>query len=317
MPTDVEKAQAELRAQRLTQDTRVIVSFGAREGGFELTLQLRLDIMDRYGRRRMLRDPAGKFMGFAISDEAFCYLDAVTLAEDPMTRHPQVELNYGSEAAPNWRKVDIYKMQNPFWDVFYPKAAKNATVMVFQVTKWWMGSEYCLQELGWFLVESIQAATRGEPTPCILMVFEESKVEFAELLTQLRSGLETGNPGQKLVDAKYTRMLQALQPLLDDWAQTKAQRQVALTQVQLPRVFDYLKSRCVTVPAYQGFGFTDLYDAQQQRIAQDPRQTAQPAHDYKYDFAFNYGFDEAFRQRFFELLDADLRKKGIAPVPGA
>jgi hypothetical protein len=317
MPTDQEKARAELRAQRLTQDTRVIVSFGAREGGFELTLQLRLDIMDRYGRRRILRDAAGRFLRFEVSDEAFCYLDAVTLADDPMTRHPQVELNYGSEAAPQWRKVDIYKMQNPFWDTFYPKAVKNATVMVFQVTKWWMSSEYCLQELGWFLVECFQAATRGEPTSCILLVFEESGADFERLLGRLRAGLETGNLHQVMIGERYARLLEALKTLTDDWAQKKAQQQVALTQVQIPRVFDYLKSRCVTVPRFQGFGFTDLYDGQQRRIAQDPKASAQPAHAYSYDFKFNYGLDEAFRARFFALLDADLGKRGIQPVPGA
>jgi hypothetical protein len=316
MPND--KELAELRARELTKDTRVIVSFGAREGGFELTLQLRLDIMDRYGRRRIVRDPAGKFLRFDVSDESFCYLDAVTLADDPKTSHPQVELNYGSEAAPQWRKVDIYKMQNPFWDVFYPKAVKNAAVMVFQVTKWWMTSEYCLQELGWFLVECFNASTRGEPTSTILMVFQESKVDFDHLLTQLRGGLESGDLRRRLVGKQYDRLIQALEPMMQEWESAKAQRRISSTQTQLPRVFDYLKSRCVTVPAgFEAFGFTDLYDDDQKRIAIDPRAPAQPQHAYSNDFKFNYGFDEAFRKRFFELLDADLRKTGIFPVPGA
>lgn len=315
MPTD--KELAELRARELTKDTRVIVSFGAREGGFELTLQLRLDIMDRYGRRRIVRDPAGKFLRFDVSDESFCYLDAVTLADDPKTSHPQVELNYGSEAAPQWRKVDIFKMQNPFWDTFYPKAVKNAAVMVFQVTKWWMSSEYCLQELGWFLVECFNASARGEPTACILMVFQESEKDFEVLLTQLRGGLESGDLRRRLVGKQYDRLIQALEPMMDEWAAAKSQRRTSITQMQVPRVFEHLKNRCVTVPAnFEAFGFTDQYDAQQQRMADDPRAAA-PQGAYSYEFKFNYGFDEAFRKKFFELLDADLRKSGIFPVPGA
>jgi hypothetical protein len=324
-PEDLELAQ--LRAIQMTSETRVIVSFGARAGGFELTLQLRLDIMDRYGRRRIARDANGRFLRFDVSDESFCYLDAVTLAKDAATAHPQVELNYGSQAEPLWRKVDIYKMQNPFWDTFYPMAVKNAVVMIFQITKWWMSSEYCLQELAWFLVDAIQSAARGQPMACIFMVFGESKEEFAKLLNDLHGGFDGNDLGRTLVGEKYLRLIAILQPLLDDWAQAKV-RNRASSKVHAARVIHHIRSRCVDVPKPSAtLSFTDLYSESGQRLPQDPLtgqrlpqdpRTGAPvaAQAYTNQFDFNYSFDGVFRRKFFSLLDEDLRKSGIYPVHG-
>jgi len=306
----------ELAAQQLTSTTRVIVSFGAREGGFELTAQLRLDIMDRYGKRRVLRDPAGKWLQ-TIADDAFCYLDAITLKDAEGTKYDQLALPKTIDGKEQWVKVDLNKMANPFWDTYYPAAVANAAVMIFQITKPWLASEYCLEELGWFIVQGLSNLDKGKESPCIFMVFPEAETEFQLLLTQLRQGLSTRRPSACIDGNKYKRMLKGFATLdvpYADVASGAGAAKLASLRGRVERLFTAMASRCMQVPP--GFGalsFTDYHGQDQARLAQDPA-LGVPAHMYSNTFEYNYNITEAFQKKLFELLDKDLAKVGILPV---
>jgi hypothetical protein len=306
------------KAQELTKTTRVIVSFGAREGGFELTAQLRLDIMDRYGKRKIIRDPAGKFLGVQ-SDDAFCYLDAVTLAQAEGTSYDKLTLD-NKIAADAKRKVgvDLYKMANPFWDTYYPAAVANAAVMIFQVTNVWLDSPFCLEEFGWFIVNAVKNLDSGKPSACVFVVFQESENAFAELLNKLRMGLKLSNARSTLPGEKYLRMMDALGAVQVSYADMArggdARARATVLQANVDRVLNMIQSRIVPVPfEYEAFSATDYYDAQERQISQ--LGSAAPAGAaYTHKFNFRYGITQEFERELFRILDADLAKAGVYPV---
>jgi hypothetical protein len=310
-----------LSAQQITSTTRVIVSFGARDGGFELTAQLRLDIMERYGKRRVIRTPDGRFLRLE-ADESFCYLDAVTLKQAPGTSYDRLQLDKavaGTPAGGAKQKVaiDLNKMANPFWDTYYPQAVANAAVMVFQITTPWLESPFCLEEMGWFIVQSLRNVALGRPLACVFMVFDEAKDAFKTLLGQLRLGLTTKQPTQCIVGYPYERMLKGFAsldgPFLDAARNPAA---LALQRSQFNALLTAMTERCIDVPpGFGAIGFTDYYDAQEQRIKLGANGAAPPQAAYDHRFNFNYGITETFKNKLFELLDADLAKSGIVPVP--
>jgi hypothetical protein len=309
-----------LSAQQITATTRVIVSFGARDGGFELTAQLRLDIMERYGRRRVLRTHDGRFLSLE-ADESFCYLDAVSLKQAPGTTYDRLQLDKTVAGLAGGAKqkvaIDLNKMANPFWDTYYPQAVANAAVMVFQITTPWLESPFCLEEMGWFIVQSLRNTALGRPLACVFMVFDEAKDAFSNLLGQLRLGLTTKQPTQCIVGYPYERMLKGFAsldgPFLDAARNPGA---LALQRAQFNTLLTAMTDRCIHVPpGFGAIGFTDYYDAQEQRINLGASGAAPSHAAYDHRFNFNYGINEAFKNRLFELLDADLASSGVVPVP--
>ncbi|MFZ1415304.1 MAG: hypothetical protein WAS73_12105 [Defluviicoccus sp.] len=111
---------------KLTDSTRVIMSFGSAFGGFEFAMQLRYDIMQK--------------LGIGWDDKpAFVYLDAESLKHQKDSSYP-------------WdQQLGIYKMSNPFWKAFYEGALDHARNMIFLLTKQWLTSQYCWEELQFFI----------------------------------------------------------------------------------------------------------------------------------------------------------------------
>ncbi len=313
-PTPV-TAPTRLDAQQLTSTTRIIISFGARDGGFELTEHLRLDIMDRYGKRQIFRDKNDKFL-YAKSDESFCYLDAITLGQARGTSYPFLELDKTIRGAKKKVHIDLNKMANPYWDTYYPEAVANSAVMIFQITDPWLASEYCLQELGWFIVQALKNIEMGRSVGCIFMVFEEAQAEFEGLLKRLRQGLTNDIAGRSMEQCyTYARMMQALKAI-----EIPAEAGTGLVAAQRHRIDQLLTlmaKRVAKVPraASEGIGFTDFYDEKEQRIEQNPRVPGTPQHTYSHDFSYKYGITEKFETHLFSLLDPELARAGIKPVP--
>jgi hypothetical protein len=307
-------APTRLDAQQLTSTTRVIVSFGARDGGFELTAQLRLDIMDRYGKRKVIRAPNGNFLHVE-SDEAFCYLDAITLGQARGTTYDKLQLEKTIGGVKQKVFVDLNKMANPYWDTYYPEAVANSAVMIFQITNPWLTSEYCLEELGWFMIQALKNLEMGRPVGCIFMVFEEAKAGFEGLLARLRQGLTTNVASKSLQGYPYARMMKALQAIQIPYAQAHT-RLAAARRSHLNQLLTIMADRVAIVPpgGFDEIGFTDLYDDQQQRIKQDPRVQGTPQHMYSHDFSYKYGITQEFEKHLFSLLDPELAHVGIHPV---
>ena len=106
----------------VTNDTKVLMSFGARTGGFEFAMQLRHDIYRKFG-----VDPAAR--------PGFCYLDGESLRGDPRT-------TYTYDA-----RSDNNMMANPEWDENYQAAMDNCKTMVLLITREWLVSKWCWREL--------------------------------------------------------------------------------------------------------------------------------------------------------------------------
>jgi hypothetical protein len=105
--------------------TRVVLSFGAAAGGFEFAMELRRNIMAKYG-KQFLDDPT------------FVYLDAESLREDQATRYTWDD------------KLGIWKMSNEFWKQYYGSAMDNCQYMVFLISEPWLRSNWCWEEFNWY-----------------------------------------------------------------------------------------------------------------------------------------------------------------------
>jgi hypothetical protein len=91
---------------------------------------------------------------------------------------------------------------------------------------------------------------------------------------------------------------------------------LALQRAQFNTLLTAMTDRCIHVPpGFGAIGFTDYYDAQEQRINLGASGAAPSHAAYDHRFNFNYGINEAFKNRLFELLDADLASSGVVPVP--
>src|SRR5271166_1004410 len=103
-------------------DTKILLSFGAVQGGFEFSMQLRLDIYKKFGR---------SFDG----DPYFCYLDAESLRTNKNTVYTY---------KPN---TDMNVMSNTEWAENYKSAMKSCKSMILLITKQWLTSKWCWAEL--------------------------------------------------------------------------------------------------------------------------------------------------------------------------
>ncbi|WP_244176291.1 type III effector [Pseudomonas grimontii] len=111
---------------KLTGGVKNIVSFGAREGGFELAMQFRHDLYRSQNPNES-----------SSHDAATHYLDAISLQSNKFTKLEKLQ------------HVDVFKMQNPFWDVGYKNGIAQAEKMAFFITPEWLGSDFCKQEFQW------------------------------------------------------------------------------------------------------------------------------------------------------------------------
>lgn len=107
--------------QDLTR-SKVLISFGAIDGGFELAWDLKRRIDEVFG------------------DNA-AYIDAVSLEHDPFTSY-------------NWdQDLAIYKMSNPNWETYFRLTMKHCDTMILLITMPWLQSQWCIQELSWLIDE--------------------------------------------------------------------------------------------------------------------------------------------------------------------
>ena len=104
----------------MNENIKVIASFGAANGGFELIWSLKRDIDKEYG-------------------EGTTYLDAISLEHHNLT-------NY------TWNDdLGIWKMSNQAWAELFSDAMGRSKCIIFCITKEWLNSFYCWQEFLWFI----------------------------------------------------------------------------------------------------------------------------------------------------------------------
>jgi hypothetical protein len=109
----------------LVKNTKVILSFGTRNGGFDMALGLRAKIMARFG--------------IPETDKAGVYLDAVSLRGAP----GEFIGGHDDQGRP-W-------YLNTYWDDYYFGALNQARTMVTLLTKPWLMSHWCWGEFAWIM----------------------------------------------------------------------------------------------------------------------------------------------------------------------
>ena len=102
------------------ENTKVLTSFGAALGGFELAWAIKHDLDQVLG-----KDAA--------------YLDAVSLSDDVNTHYDWLE------------ELGIWKMGNANWETHFKNAMSNCKVMIFIITEEWLNSYYCWKEFELFM----------------------------------------------------------------------------------------------------------------------------------------------------------------------
>jgi hypothetical protein len=110
------------RTMSNVSDTKVLLSFGAVQGGSEFAMQLRLDIYKKFGKS-------------SDADPYFCYLDAESLRTYENTIY-----TYKPD-------TDMNVMSNPVWKKNYELAMRYSRTMLLLITKQWMTSRWCWLEL--------------------------------------------------------------------------------------------------------------------------------------------------------------------------
>lgn len=146
----------ELLEQAVDIGTRIksIMSFGARGGGFELTMQLRDDTY-----RQMGFNQGFNTVG---SDTGAIYLDAESARLHPATRYTDHD---------EW---EVSFMSNPFWDVIYKKGIFTAKKMTFLITREWLESSFTWEEFDWF----VEAKTAGHDIEGQFIIFPNAQEIF-------------------------------------------------------------------------------------------------------------------------------------------
>jgi hypothetical protein len=148
------------------------------------------------------------------------------------------------------------------------------------------------------------------------MVFEEAQAEFEGLLKRLRQGLTNKIASQSMQQRyAYARMTKVLKAIAI--REEASAGRVAAQRHRINQLLTIMADRVVNVPrsAPEEIGFTDLYDQKEQRIEQAPRVPGTPQHVYSHDFSYKYGITQKFEQHLFSLLDPELARVGIKPVP--
>eukprot|EP01043_Picozoa_sp_COSAG02_P062626 COSAG02_NODE_8687_length_2479_cov_1.220168_1_plen_787_part_01 len=107
-------------------DVNCVLSFGSRQGGFEIALELK---------RQMLTQ-------FDWPD------DSVYIDSDAMEHKPETVRTERSDAEGNTYFVSL----NPYWHIYFRESVCDSPSMLFSLTPAWCDSPYCKQELVWYLV---------------------------------------------------------------------------------------------------------------------------------------------------------------------
>ena len=128
------------------EPTKILISFGARAGGFEFALQLRHDIMKKT-QKEIYKNPS------------YVYIDAISLEKDKFT-----SITWDGNAG-------IWKMSNNKWDTHYKKAMDECEVMIFLLSKYWLDSKWCRQELEWYK----ETLKKRPDCKTIFVVFNDAK----------------------------------------------------------------------------------------------------------------------------------------------
>lgn len=310
---------------RVTDSTRVIISFGTRKGGFELTNQLRMDIMRRYGQAVLRRDARG-VMQLVELDRSFCYLDAVTLNGTPgaswLQPHVEREVNGQKQSI----LIDEWQSRNEYWNHYYPAAMSHSAVMVYLITRPWTDSKFCVQELAWYTVQCLRM--HGD-TSVVFLVWEEAADAFRGLLDRVSKALASEKPSVSpfLQGDLYSLMAQVFKERGLDLA--PGSRQLEQRRHAVARLMRSFQDSIMTVP--QGVspgatGVTYYYDAGGNFVRPNAANAQRDANgrplmprgavsQFDHTMEFNYSIDHAFEQRVFRKLDIELRRKGILPVP--
>ncbi|WP_010205619.1 hypothetical protein, partial [Pseudomonas amygdali] len=137
---------------KLTDGVKNIVSFGAREGGFELAMQFRHDLY----RSQHPNESSSH-------DAATHYLDAISLQSNKFTKLEKLQ------------HVDVFKMQNPFWDVGYKNGIAHAKKMAFFITPEWLGSDFCKQEFQWL------SETKNKDIQSAFVIFKDVDLKSKDM----------------------------------------------------------------------------------------------------------------------------------------
>ena len=127
------------RPMKITADTKVLLSFGGRNNGFEYTDALRKAIMARKG----------------WDNPYSVYLDAESAKG-------HVASYYSSATNDN----GVHMFRNPIWYSLYSAAMSYAKAMVFIVTQAWVASDYCQEEFQWWSERS--------DLPVIVLMFQDA-----------------------------------------------------------------------------------------------------------------------------------------------
>jgi hypothetical protein len=151
-------AASEEEIGTFTGGTRVLISFGAASGGFELSLALRHEIY-----AHLKRSPE--------KEPALVYIDAESLREATGTKYtPNVDL-------------DSFAMSNPKWAQFYKGAMGHCTTMIFLITAQWLRSKYCWEELEWFAERLATSSVRP-----IVLIFPDANAVLLQRRVETRHG---------------------------------------------------------------------------------------------------------------------------------
>lgn len=150
----LEELEAQRNLVKQWGETKVVLSFGARNGGIEFAHFMRARIMEKFG----YKEPND------------VYLDCVALRQfappsadvDPMQYSTVLEArDNGGVAA-----------MNGAWDIFYEYAMGMARVMIFVTTDEWADSYWCQKELAEFGVENGRRRNeKREPLRGIALTF--------------------------------------------------------------------------------------------------------------------------------------------------
>ena len=144
-PTPIDQQNADklqkLYAERaeITSGVKVLLSFGARQGGYKYAISLR-----RFINRSMGWD----------DDSTNVYIDSEALEKHPFTKPGSGGLN-------------------PIWDNIYWTCINQCKVMVFLVTKPWLDSPNCRQEIEWWKIN------KGS-VPVICLMFKDAADDFKD-----------------------------------------------------------------------------------------------------------------------------------------
>lgn len=103
---------------KYTKNCKVLMSFGAKDGGYELVSTLREELMELRG----------------WSDPCSIYLDGPSTKTITSVNKKQIAIDYGES----------------YWKALFKAAMRQSKAMVFVVTSQWARSHWCSQEHQWF-----------------------------------------------------------------------------------------------------------------------------------------------------------------------